>query len=130
MYRVSPFTYLVSGVMSVGIANTDVVCADVEYLHFDPIAGMTCYDYLRPYMNATGGYLTDATANATSNCSFCTLSDTNAFLAQVNVYYSDRWRNFGLMWVYIVFNAAGAVFLYWLARVPKNTNKEVKEKKA
>jgi ATP-binding cassette subfamily G (WHITE) protein 2 (PDR) len=122
MYRISPFTYLVSGVMSTGIANAQVVCADIEYLHFNPPAGQTCGQYLDPYINATGGYYLDG--NATSDCSFCTLDSTNQFLAQINVFYSDRWRNFGLMWVYIAFNAAGAIFLYWLCRVPKKGKKK------
>lgn len=128
MYRVSPFTYLVSGVMSTGLANTSVTCADIEYLTFDPPAGSTCENYLAPYIATAGGYLTDATKQATANCSFCVIADSNAFLAAVNVYYKDRWRNFGLMWVFIAFNIAGAIFLYWLARVPKNSTKEKKEK--
>ncbi|RDW75194.1 AtrD-1 [Coleophoma cylindrospora] len=119
MYRVSPFTYLVSGVLSVGVANTKVVCSSIEYLHFDPPSGETCATYMAPYISAAGGYLTDATKNATSNCAFCTIEDTNVFLASVSSYYSERWRNFGLMWVYIIVNAAGALFFYWLNRVPK-----------
>jgi ATP-binding cassette, subfamily G (WHITE), member 2, PDR len=126
MYRISPFTYLVSGVLSTGLANNDVVCADYEYVHFNPPAGQNCSTYLDPYKTLAGGYYLDG--GATQDCTFCTFDKTNQFLKQVNVYYSDRWRNFGLIWVYIVFNAAGAVFLYWLARVPKKP-KEKKEKK-
>ncbi|EHK98954.1 putative ABC transporter CDR4 [Glarea lozoyensis 74030] len=128
MYRVSPFTYLVSGVMSTGIANTAVVCSDIEYLTFDPPASTTCEAYLAPYISAAGGYLTDATKQATSACRFCSLADSNQFLAAVNIKYSERWRNYGIFWVYILFNVAAAVFLYWLARVPK-VKKEEKEKK-
>ncbi|CAG8953551.1 hypothetical protein HYFRA_00010008 [Hymenoscyphus fraxineus] len=134
MYRVSPFTYLVGGVLSTGMANTDVNCATQEFLHFDPPSGLQCWQYLDPYIrgNSTlgtapaGGYLTPGSLNATSDCTFCTLADTNAFLANVNIFYSERWRNFGLMWVYIIFNAVMAVFLYWLARVPKVPKKKVK----
>lgn len=32
---------------------------------------------------------------------------------------ADRWRNFGIMWAFIIFNIFGALFLYWLTRVPK-----------
>ena len=127
MYRISPFTYLVSGVLSTGLANTDVVCADYEFLHFNPPQGQNCSTYLDPYKTLAGGYYLDG--GAIQDCTFCTLSKTNQFLKQVNVDYDDRWRNFGLMWVYIVFNAAGAVFLYWLARVPKKAKEEKKEKK-
>jgi ATP-binding cassette subfamily G (WHITE) protein 2 (PDR) len=119
MYRLSPFTYLVSGMMSTGLANTKVVCAEIEYLHFNPPSGETCQSYLSNYINELGGYVLNG--SATTDCSYCTLSNTNTFLAGVNSFYDQRWRNFGLMWVYIGFNAAAAVFLYWLARVPKNT---------
>lgn len=130
MYRVSPFTYLVSGVLSTGLANTAVVCADYEYLHFNPPQGQNCSTFLDPYIKYAGaGYYQDGSATLNSGgCSFCTMSETNQFLTEINVNYDDRWRNFGLMWVYIAFNAAGAVFLYWLARVPKN-KKEKREKK-
>lgn len=33
--------------------------------------------------------------------------------------YEKRWMDFGLLWIYIVFNVVGALFLYWLVRVPK-----------
>ena len=41
------------------------------------------------------------------------------YLAQLSSQYSTRWRNFGIMWAFIGFNVAGALFLYWLARVPR-----------
>ncbi|OOF95383.1 hypothetical protein ASPCADRAFT_207854 [Aspergillus carbonarius ITEM 5010] len=118
MYRVSPFTYLVSGMLSTGVSGTTAVCETSEYLHFSPPAGSTCQSYMADYINTYGGYLEDP--SATSNCSFCSISSTDAYLAQVSSYFSDAWRNFGLMWVYIVFNIFAAVFIYWLARVPKS----------
>jgi ATP-binding cassette subfamily G (WHITE) protein 2 (PDR) len=124
MYRVSPFTYLVDGVLSVGLANTRVQCADIEYLHFNPPSGLTCSQYLGTYMSSAGGYLSDASANSTSDCQFCVVADTNTFLLSLSSSYDNRWRDFGLMWVYIMFNAFGAVGLYWLARVPRK-RKEV-----
>ena len=125
MYRVSPFTYLVSGVLATGLANTNVVCADIEYLHFDPPSGQTCQTYLHNYTSFAGGYLLDN--NATTDCSFCPLDSTNAFLAQVNSFYDQRWRNFGLMWVFIGFNIAGAITMYYLVRVPKKVSVKAKQ---
>ncbi|KAM5351248.1 hypothetical protein ACJ41O_003971 [Fusarium nematophilum] len=43
----------------------------------------------------------------------------NAFLQGINVDFDHWWRNFGFLWAYVIFNTAGAVFLYWLVRVPK-----------
>lgn len=126
MYRISPFTYLVSGMMATGLANAKAVCADIEYLHFAPRAGESCGTYMADYINTAGGYLLDN--NTMIECSYCTVRDTNAFLAGVNSYYGQRWRNFGLMWVFIVFNIFAAIGIYWLARVPKKAKQE-KEKK-
>ena len=127
MYRVSPFTYLVSGMLSTAVANTDIVCASIEYLHFNPPTGQTCQAYMAPYIGFAGGYLQNP--SATENCSFCAESSTNTFLAQVNSYYADRWRNFGIMWGFIIFNVFMALLFYWLLRVPRNGGKMEKKAK-
>ncbi|MCJ1283705.1 hypothetical protein MMC26_003036 [Xylographa opegraphella] len=128
MYRVSPFTYLVSGMLATAIANTDIVCSSIEFLNFEPTAGKTCHAYMAPYIDLAGGYLQNP--SATANCSFCAVSSTNTFLAQVNSYYDLRWRNFGIMWAFIVFNVFAALLAYWALRVPKNgASKEKKSKK-
>ncbi|ESZ90150.1 BcatrD protein [Sclerotinia borealis F-4128] len=121
MYRVSPFTYLVSGMLSTGLANTQVICDSIEYLHFNPPSSQTCAEYLNPYISTAGGYLNNP--DARTNCEFCSVSDTNVFLAQVNVYYKDVWRNWGLLWVFILFNVMGAIGMYWVARVPKGASR-------
>lgn len=117
MYRVSPFTYLVSAMLSTGVSGNNAICENVEFLTFDPPANMTCQSYMQSYIDEAGGYLQDK--YATSNCNFCSIDETDNFLKQIHSSYSDAWRNFGLMWVYIVFNIAAAVSIYWLARVPK-----------
>ncbi|KAG6090993.1 ZEB2-regulated ABC transporter 1 [Claviceps sp. LM220 group G6] len=118
MYRVSPFTYLVSGMLTTGVANTDVVCADNEFLKFKPPGNQTCLEYMKDYIDVFGGKLADESDR--SMCQYCTISETNAYLAGVSSYYSDRWRNFGILWVYVLLNISAAMFIYWLARVPKN----------
>lgn len=129
MYRASPFTYLVSAVLATGLANTNVTCADNEYLYFDPQPGKTCAQYMGTYIQFAGGYLQNP--DATGNCSFCEISSTNSFLTSINTDYNQAWRNFGIMWAYVIFNVAMALFLYWLARVPdKFGKKEKKEKDA
>jgi ABC-type multidrug transport system permease subunit len=72
---------------------------------------------MQPYIAMAGGYLQDP--NAMGQCQFCQLDSTDMFLQSMNIDWDNRWRHFGLLWVYVAFNAAAAVFLYWLARVPK-----------
>ncbi|QDS75112.1 ZEB2-regulated ABC transporter 1 [Venturia effusa] len=132
MYRVSPFTYLVDAMLSVGLANTQVTCDSNEYVNFEPVNG-TCGSYMQSYIDSNGGYLLDPAS--TSNCNFCTIRDTNVFLASVSSSYSHRWRNFGIMWVYVIFNVFAALGLYWYLRMPKGAKhgadkKEKKKEKA
>nr|POE54264.1 zeb2-regulated abc transporter 1 [Quercus suber] len=123
MYRVSPLTYLVSGMLSTGLANARITCATEELLRFAPPAGSNCTTYLTGYQKSHGGYLTPESAGSTRECVFCTGNDTNVYLNSVSVEYSDRWRNFGIFWVYVVFNTVAAIGFYWLARVPKGKKK-------
>lgn len=126
MYRVSPFTYLVQGMLSTGLAGNKVNCLPRELITFEPPSGQTCLQYMQPYISTAGGYLTNG--DATSGCEFCQIANTDVFLASVNSFYSQRWRNYGILIAYIAFNIIGAVFFYWLARVPKG-NREKKKKK-
>jgi ATP-binding cassette subfamily G (WHITE) protein 2 (PDR) len=127
MYRVSPFTYLASAMLSTAVANTNVVCAANEILRFDPPNGYTCGEYMKNYMAIAGGYLQNP--EAAENCGFCSIADTNAFLAGVGAKYEDRWRNFGIMWAFIIFNIFAALGLYWLVRVPKKKDSTGKKAK-
>ena len=130
MYRVSPFTYLVSAMLSTGTSGARVTCEDIELLQFQPTSGKSCGEYMQDYIYGTsaspaaGGYLTNP--NATSDCSFCSISETDTFLASVSSHFEDAWRNFGIMWAFIIFNVFGAVFIYWLARVPKGSQSKKK----
>jgi ABC-type multidrug transport system permease subunit len=119
MYRVNPFTYLVSGLLSTSLGNAPMHCAENEFLSFSAPANLTCGEYMQDYISAHGGYLLDSEARGGVNCHFCMSDNTNQFLRNINIDFSTRWRDFGLMWVYVVFNTVAAIFLYWLFRVPK-----------
>jgi ATP-binding cassette, subfamily G (WHITE), member 2, PDR len=121
LYRVSPLSYWVSAILSVGLANVNVTCANNEWIALTPPSGQTCSDYMTEYMSRMGGYLLDPVA--TSNCSYCKIESTNVFLSGISSDYEDRWRNFGIMWTFIAFNIMAAIFLYWIARMPKGKKK-------
>lgn len=121
LYHVSPLSYFVSAVLSTGLANVNVSCADNEFTTLNPPAGQTCGDYMQEYINSAGGYLLDN--DATSDCQYCTIKDTNVYLSALHAEYSTRWRDFGIMWAYVLFNIAAAMLLYWVARMPKGKRK-------
>lgn len=125
MYRVSPFTYLVSSVLSTGLSGSEAVCSDIELLKLNPPDGQTCVEYLGGYAKAAGANLLNK--NATSGCEICSITTSDQFLDQLSIHFSDHWRNVGLLFVYVVFNIFGALLLYWLARVPKKWSRKVKD---
>jgi len=80
-----------------------VNCSDIEFSHIDPPSGQTCSEYLGRYISAHGGYLSNPAA--TSQCQFCSYRTTDEFLGNnFNIRYSQRWRNFGIFIVFIIFN--------------------------
>ncbi|KAL3457147.1 ABC-2 type transporter-domain-containing protein [Aspergillus heterothallicus] len=119
MYRVNPLTYLVSSLLGASLGDAPMHCADNELLSFSAPAGMTCGEYMQDYRAANGGDLLNPNAQGSEQCNFCTLEYTNVYLGGLNIDFSNRWRDFGLMWVYVVFNMAAAILLYKLFRVPR-----------
>ncbi|KAH6673047.1 ABC-2 type transporter-domain-containing protein [Halenospora varia] len=117
LYRLSPLSYWVSAILSTGLANVEVHCAPHEFTVLNPPDGQTCGEYMLEYISRAGGYLLDPGAG--SQCKYCKIKDTNVFLEGVGVRYEDRWRNFGIMWVFIAFNIVAALGLYWVVRMPK-----------
>ncbi|KAF4122564.1 ABC-type branched-chain amino acid transport system, ATPase component [Geosmithia morbida] len=123
MYRVSPFTYLLSSILSTGLANVDVTCESNELVTVNPPANMTCDEFLTDpgFVAGAGGYLENG--SATTACQYCPLAKTNTFLAGISANFDNRWRDFGIGMVYIIFNIAASLVLYWLVRMPKGKRK-------
>ncbi|EGD94897.1 ABC transporter [Trichophyton tonsurans CBS 112818] len=117
MHRVSPATYLVGGLISSAVANSDVKCAAREILHMAPVGNLICKEFLTPYIEAAGG----AVLNPASRdiCEYCPLASTNEFLNRFQISYDTRWRDFGLLWVYILVNIVAGLGFYWIFKFPK-----------
>lgn len=120
MYRVSPFTYWIAGIVSTMLHGRQVHCTDTETQVFDTREpGQTCLQYLSPLAGQAPGQLNNP--DATSDCKYCAYTVADQFLAPSKIYWSERWRNYGIMWAFIVFNIAMAVFLYYMFRARKGS---------
>lgn len=120
MYRVNPFTYLVGGFTAATLGEAPVTCADDELLPIKAPSSGSCESFLGSYIELAGGYVA---RESSGDCLFCPVKDTSAFLANLDINFSERWRNFGLMWVYIGINIFLAMGCYWLLRVPKKRSR-------
>ncbi|KAJ5880864.1 uncharacterized protein N7473_011917 [Penicillium subrubescens] len=128
MYRASPFTYWVGGVAANQMHGREIKCSDTEMSIFNPPSGVTCGQYLQKYLSVAPGYLENP--NATQSCAYCSLSTADQYLGSVRMVWDERWRNFGIFWVYIVFDIAAAVALYYCFRVKKWNFGSKKQKSA
>jgi ABC-type multidrug transport system permease subunit len=117
MYYASPFTYWIGGIASTMLHGRPVVCSEDETLIFNPPSNMTCGTYLAPLAGQTPGTLQNPSAGEA--CRYCPVSVADQFLANVNIFWSERWRNFGLVWAYVVFDIAVAIGVYYVFRVKK-----------
>lgn len=115
MYKVSPLTYFVQSLLGVILQDRKVECAAKEFNYFQPPSGLTCQEFAGPFVQSVGGYLKDP--NATSNCAYCRYTVGAEYLATINIYQSQKWRNVGFFFVYIIFNIVAMLVLYYLVRV-------------
>jgi len=126
MYRVSPLTYLVDGIVATGLHDRVVTCATNELAIMQPPSGETCGSYLSQYASLAYGAVYNP--NATSDCQYCSVTLADEFLAGNSIFWDQRWRNWGLGFAYIGFNIVVAVLLYYLIRVRKGSGRTMGER--
>lgn len=116
MYRLSPFTYLIEGLLGQSVGLQQINCSPVEFVNIIPPSGQTCAQYMSTFISSSGGYL--ANPNATSSCQFCGVRTTDELLgANFNIFYDHHWRDFGLMIAFILFNIFCIFALTYLFRI-------------
>lgn len=115
MYRVSPMTYWIGGIVGTILHDRAITCSSSELSLFDPPQGQTCGQYLSTFLETAPGKLYNP--DDTSSCGYCAMSNGDQFLEGVSISWDERYQNFGIMWSYIVFNIFLAVLLYYLFRV-------------
>lgn len=117
MYYLSPFTYWISAMASTMLHGRAVTCSDAETSIINPPFGQTCGEYFSAYLDGPGAAGVLQNPNDTSACRYCSITVADEFLAGSNIFWEDRWRNFGILWAYVVFNVFIAVLTYYLFRV-------------
>ncbi|KAF2814193.1 ATP-binding cassette transporter [Mytilinidion resinicola] len=125
MYRVSPLTYWVGGIAATTLHGRPIQCAAHEVAKFLPPSGQNCGEYMAPYMKLAPGRLLNPTSSGV--CEYCPMAVADQFLANSDLEWGQRWRDFGLLWVYILFNVFMAVVLYYVFRVRRWSKDDVSE---
>ena len=124
MFRLSPFTWIVEGMMGNVIHDQPVQCESKEFNVLYPPSGMSCDDYLgdfswtfdkAPPESRTGYY--EQGPNGT--CRYCVMRHGEDYLQSILLDSSHRYRDIGFIIAYIAFNYGLYIFLYYIFRVHK-----------
>nr|POF17883.1 brefeldin a resistance protein [Quercus suber] len=111
MYWLSPFKYLLEGMLGLVTHGVYVRCDDSELAQFPAPPGQTCDSYVGPYVAQAGGYVTTLDSGL---CGFCQYANGDEFARSFNVYYEFVWRDYGIFWAFCVFNFAVIFFASWI----------------
>ncbi|KIX06855.1 uncharacterized protein Z518_04831 [Rhinocladiella mackenziei CBS 650.93] len=114
MYHLTPYTYLLGGVVSTTLHGVRIVCEPKEINIFQPPTGQTCGEYAGAFAHVSGQLFNP---DSTSDCEYCRYATGDQYLETRNMYYSEHWRNLGIMLAYVVFNAGIAFIIFYLAKV-------------
>jgi ATP-binding cassette subfamily G (WHITE) protein 2 (PDR) len=117
MYRVSPLTYFLRSMFAVGVAGQTMTCSASELVKVPVAPNINCGEYLESYISGAGGRLENP--SSMDVCKYCPLARTDNFLAIFNMAYSDRWKDLGIVLVFVLLNFGACFIIYWIARVPK-----------
>ncbi|KAI2771809.1 ABC-2 type transporter-domain-containing protein [Daldinia loculata] len=118
MYPLTPFHYLLEAFVAVAIHDKPVTCKPTELARFRPPPNMSCESYTEGYSARASGILQSVTNDGL--CEYCQYKNGDEFGTQFSVYYSNIWRDFGIVWAYIVFNYAVIYFATYLRFRGKN----------
>jgi ATP-binding cassette subfamily G (WHITE) protein 2 (PDR) len=117
MYRVSPFTYWIGGIVSTMLHSRLVECSPAETMIFNPPENQTCGQYLAGFLEGAIGQLQNP--DDTQQCRYCSVTVADQFLQGSKIFWTERWRNFGIVWAYVIFNIFVAALTYYLFQTEK-----------
>ncbi|KAF9925726.1 hypothetical protein FBU30_004522 [Linnemannia zychae] len=118
MYWIDPYHYVIEGLVAAQLYNVPVECKEDEFLIFKAPIGQTCGQYAAEFMKTAAGYIGNPFDYDT--CKYCTYSKGQDFYAGLSMDYGNRWRNLGIMFIYLGFNVVmvivGIRYLKWNRR--------------
>ncbi|KAG0701460.1 hypothetical protein DFH29DRAFT_564843 [Suillus ampliporus] len=114
--RVSPFTYIIKGLLGQAVGGEAIRCASTELVSVNPPKGLTCGKYMGPFTESAGGYLTNP--EAAEGCQYCPYTTVDQYMySRFNIKFSDHWRNLGIVFGFVAFNIIAIFWLTYFMRI-------------
>lgn len=102
MYPLTPFHYLLEALLTFVEHENVVECSAQEFGRFAPPNGQTCQEYAGAFVAQAGGYLNNPMS--TTQCEYCQYATGDEYTASLQVYWENRYRDYGIFWAYVIFN--------------------------
>ncbi|KAI9312444.1 ABC-2 type transporter-domain-containing protein [Dichotomocladium elegans] len=120
MYWLDPYHYLIEGFIVNELHDFKVNCRDEDILAFHPPPGLTCAEYTETFF-ATGGpgYIRESSLNSTELCDYCPFEYGDQYFEALGWSFDNRYRDFGILLGFWIFNILAFVFFVWLFRKPR-----------
>lgn len=107
LYELSPYTRTLSAMVSTELRGLVIRCKMDEFALFDPPAGETCGSWASEFAERFGGYIDNLTDN--SACRYCQYKLGDEFFLPLNISYSNRGRDAGILFAFVVFNLLATI---------------------
>ena len=111
MYYATPYRYFLDGFLGVAAHGQKVRCGSTEFARFRPPPGQNCTSYTSDFTARVGGYVQDG---INGFCEYCQYENGDQFNAGFNVYYKNKWLDYGVLVAFCGFNFAVVFVCSWL----------------
>jgi ABC-type multidrug transport system ATPase subunit/ABC-type multidrug transport system permease subunit len=119
LYWLDPYHYFVSGLVTNSLEGVEVQCGESDFIKIKAPPGQTCGNYMSEFF-ADGGLGYIGNPNSTDYCDYCQYSISNEYYeTRIGWSFADRWRDFGILCLFTIFNVAAFVILVFKFRKQK-----------
>ncbi|KAJ3127424.1 hypothetical protein HK100_009771 [Physocladia obscura] len=106
LYWIDPYHYLIEGMMVNDLGGQKLTCDSTSFVSVAIPSNTTCGAYFEPYISIAGAPGTLVNTSATGNCVYCPVSTGDDIFKSFGWSYENRWRNFGILMGFWLFNRA------------------------
>jgi ATP-binding cassette subfamily G (WHITE) protein 2 (SNQ2) len=90
-----------------------VRCSSKDFFRFFAPPGQTCGNYTQAFLTYAAGYINNPSASGDELCEYCEYSSGDEYLSSLGWSVDHRWRDFGILACYWIFNMfLGVVFVH------------------
>ncbi|KAK2926203.1 AAA ATPase domain [Fusarium oxysporum f. sp. vasinfectum] len=120
LYYLSPFTYLLGGMVTAVTSSVGVSCSSADLTVFTAPANETCSSYVSKWALSASAQLLNPDASGDDYCQVCRWTTGTQFLDQFNLgdgQLGGQWGSWGIFVVFTFSNLALVYFFTWATKV-------------